>query len=210
MGLNVIPKAIVFDFGNVIININPDLTYQSFADLTFKSPAKIKSLITDNDVFKKFETGYFNEEEFRDVIRQILGYPLNDNEIDTAWNALVLDVPLQRIKFLEELRTKYPIYLLSNTNSIHTNYSKKIFKDQFGYNNFLDLFQKAYLSFETKLFKPDNKIYEFIISDIGVKSEEILFLDDNQDNIDSACEMGIKGIKINPPEDFNYILQSLL
>ena len=100
-------KAVIFDFGNVIINIDLEKTYQAFADLTFKSPNKIKSLFAESDVFRKYESGFYEDDEFRDVIRQTLSYPLNDQEIDKAWNALLLNVPKERIDFLEQLKSKY-------------------------------------------------------------------------------------------------------
>jgi glucose-1-phosphatase len=203
-------KAVVFDFGNVIINIDLKRTYAAFAELTFKSPEKIKGLFAENEVFKNFEIGKFNEEEFRDVIRQVIGYPLNNAEIDQAWNALLLDVPKDRWSYLEELRFKYPIYLLSNTNITHINQCQKYFKHHFKENNFLSLFKKAFLSYEMGLYKPNYAIYQKVIEEIGCDPEEILFLDDNADNIDAASDMGINAIKIDPPQDFMGILNALL
>lgn len=203
-------KAIVFDFGNVIINIDVEKTVLAFSELTFKSSAKVKQLFADAEVFKKYETGHYTDDEFRDMIRQVLSYPLNDQEIDQAWNALLLDVPTKRLDFLESLKMKYPIYLLSNTNNIHIEQCQQYFRTKFGIPNFENIFTETFLSYKMGLWKPDYKIYDAVISKIGFKPEEILFLDDNQDNIDAATDLGIQCIKINPPDCFTEILEHIL
>jgi glucose-1-phosphatase len=210
MGSTSIIKAVVFDFGNVIINIDVEKTFSTFAELSFKSPSRVKHLFAEAEVFKKYETGFYSDEEFRDVIRQVLSYPLNDQEIDQAWNALLLDVPKKRLDFIEELRIKYPVYLLSNTNNIHIEQCKAYFRNRFGITNFELIFNETFLSYKMGLWKPDYKIYDAVINKIGLKPQEILFLDDNQDNIDAASDLGIQCIKINPPECFTETLQHIL
>jgi putative hydrolase of the HAD superfamily len=210
MGSKTTTKAILFDFGNVIINIDVEKAILAFSELTFKSPARVNQLFADAEVFKKYETGYYSDDEFRDVIRQILSYPLNDQEIDQAWNALLLDVPKKRLDFLESIKMKYPIYLLSNTNNIHIEQCKQYFRTKFGIPNFETIFSETFLSYKMGLWKPDYKIYDAAISKIGCKPEEILFLDDNQDNIDAATDLGIQCIKINPPDCFTEILEHII
>lgn len=202
-------KAIVFDFGNVIIDIDLNLTYQKFAELTFKKPEKIKAIFEENSLFEKFETGHFDENEFRDVVRQILGFPLNDNEIDLAWNSLLLEVPSYRFDYLERLRTKMPIYLLSNTNSIHIKKCKSYFRLKFGISDFTQLFRQSFLSYEIELWKPDYKIYDHVLKSIKLDASDVLFLDDNADNIQAASDLGIHTIKINPPECFTDVLSKI-
>jgi glucose-1-phosphatase len=210
MGLKSTIKAVVFDFGNVIINIDVEKTVLAFSELTFKSTTRIKQLFADAEVFKKYETGFYSDDEFRDVIRQILSYPLNDQEIDQAWNALLLDVPKKRLDFLESLKMKYSIYLLSNTNNIHIEQCRQYFRTKFGITNFETIFNETFLSYKMGLWKPEYKIYDAVINKIGLKPQEILFLDDNQDNIDAASDLGIQCIKINPPECFTEILEHIL
>ena len=210
MGTKSTIKAVVFDFGNVIINIDVEKTISAFAELSFKSSARVKQLFTEAEVFRKYETGFYADDEFRDVIRQVLSYPLNDQEIDQAWNALLLGVPKKRLDFIENLKLKYPVYLLSNTNNIHIEQCKSYFKNTFGIANFELLFNETFLSYKMGLWKPDYKIYDAVINKIDLSPQEILFVDDNQDNIDAAADMGIQCIKINPPECFTDTLQHIL
>ncbi|WP_367914845.1 HAD family hydrolase [Leadbetterella sp. DM7] len=203
-------KAVVFDFGNVIINIDLERTFRAFADLTFKSPDRVKNLFAEAGIFQKYETGFYSDDEFRDVVRQTLSYPLNDQEIDEAWNALLLDVPAERLTYLENLRFTYPIYLLSNTNAIHIEKCQQYFRARHNVQDFRKLFNQVFLSYEMGLWKPDYKIYRKVLDETGFKPAEVLFLDDNPDNIDAARDLGINCIKIDPPESFTDILGKIL
>jgi FMN phosphatase YigB (HAD superfamily) len=203
-------KAVVFDFGNVIIPIDLSKLFQAFADLTFKSADRVKKLFDDAEIFRKYETGFYADDEFRDVIRQTLSYPLNDQEIDEAWNALFIEVPAERIAFLESLRYRVPIYLLSNTNSIHIEYCLHYFRQKFNLPDFRSLFEKAFLSYEMGLWKPDYAIYHQVIEEVGFAAEEILFIDDNPDNVDAARDLGIQAVLISPQDSFTDLLPALL
>jgi FMN phosphatase YigB (HAD superfamily) len=203
-------KAVVFDFGNVIIPIDLNKLFQAFADLTFKSADRVKKLFDDAEIFRKYETGFYADDEFRDVIRQTLSYPLNDQEIDEAWNALFIEVPAERIAFLESLRYRVPIYLLSNTNSIHIEYCLHYFRQKFNLPDFRSLFEKAFLSYEMGLWKPDYAIYHQVIEEVGFAAEEILFIDDNPDNVDAARDLGIQAVLISPQDSFTDLLPALL
>lgn len=200
-------QAIVFDFGNVIIDINPELSYEAFSRISYKSVEKVKTLFAENQVFKKFETGLYSDDEFLDSIRQILGFPLNDNEIIDAWNALLLEVPKERIELLYNLKNRYPIYLLSNTNSIHIAKCNQYFKSKFGIQKVADIFDRAFLSYEMGLFKPDPEIYRTVLDEIDLPAHKVLFIDDNLDNINSAKELGLQTIHINLPNNLTDYLK---
>jgi glucose-1-phosphatase len=202
-------KAVVFDFGNVIINIDLQKTFEAFAQVSLKTAEQVKKAFEESELFRKYETGLFNDEEFREAVRQILGFPLSDTEIDTAWNALLLDVPTERFEYLEKLRHKLPIYLLSNTSSIHIEKCKVYLNKKFAYSDFTKVFSHAFLSYEMGLWKPDIAIYQKVIDQVNLKPHEVLFLDDNQENINAAQQFGLKTIKINPPDCFTDILSKI-
>ena len=185
------PKAVIFDFGHVIINIDVPKTYEAFATLCGKPPIKVEKLFQENQLFRRYEIGLFNDDEFREAVRQILGFPFSDAEIDEAWNALLLDIPLARIDFLLRLRRKVPIYLLSNTNTLHIKAAEKILYQMSGIPSLQDLFTHAFFSYDLGLWKPDPEIYTTVLSELNLQPHEVLFLDDNVANVDSARKLGI-------------------
>jgi glucose-1-phosphatase len=193
-------NALVFDFGNVIIDIDLDRTFDAFAKLTGKNIERIKHTFDQDQIFQRYETGMFTDEDFRDIVRQSIGFPFNDKEIDDAWNSLLLNVPVERINLIKNLKTRYPVYLLSNTNNIHIKACNAYFKRNFGINTVAELFTEAFYSYEMELWKPQKEIYTQLLARIGQKAENVLFVDDNEQNIAGAKELGIKTIHLIPPD----------
>ena len=100
------------------MNIDFKLTEKAFQDLGFDF-AKYMSQHHITPFFEEYETGKIDDAAFIKGIQQIAGKPLTENEIISAWNALLLDFPLERIELLEKLKKEYRIFLLSNTNALH-------------------------------------------------------------------------------------------
>jgi glucose-1-phosphatase len=194
-------KNIIFDLGDVIINIDVPTTTQAFADLSQRSFEEIQALIVQNDVFRKFETGHLSADEFRDYIRTIFRRSdWTDAMIDEAWNTLLLDIPRERIAKIQSLAQKgYRLFLLSNTSPIHVEATNEILRAATGVPRLNDLFEKMYLSYEMGLMKPDAAIYETLLADAGIVAQETLFLDDNAHNIASANTCGIQTIHVQKP-----------
>jgi putative hydrolase of the HAD superfamily len=189
-------KAVIFDFGNVIINIEFQRIYKAFAKFTSKPIAYIEKRITEDQIFRRYESGQFTDEEFREVIRQTLGFPLSDHEVDTAWNAILLDIPTDRIDLIHKIRQNYPIFLLSNTNNIHITASNNYLKKTHGINSLDILFDQLFLSYEMGMWKPDTEIYFEVLRLINLEPNEVIFFDDNLQNIESAKAIGMQTILV--------------
>jgi glucose-1-phosphatase len=124
---------------------------------------------------------------------------LSDAEIDKAWNAILLDIPAERIELIKKIRQKYPIYLLSNTNNIHIKASNDYLKKAHGISHLDQLFDQLFLSYEMGMWKPDVEIYNSVLKQIKLQPNEVLFLDDNLKNIETANTLGIQTILVEPP-----------
>lgn len=190
--------AILFDFGNVIIDIDFELMFQGLAAGSGKSVDVVRQRLSDNQVFRRYESGFFDDAEFYEVIRQTIGYPFNNGEIKKIWNSMLLQIPPNRIELLRYLNTKFPVYLLSNTNPIHISWCNNYLQEKFGINSVNDLFKKAYLSYELGMWKPDEVIYEHVLTDANCEASQMLFFDDNEANIESARKVGLQAIHITP------------
>jgi len=194
-------KNIIFDLGDVIINIDVPKASHSFATLSQKPLEEVQKLIQHNEVFKKFETGQLSAPDFRNYIRSVFEQPnWTDAEIDTAWNSLLLDIPSQRIAKIQELAQKgYRLFLLSNTSSIHVEEVNRILHRTTGIPQLNDLFETLFLSYEMGVMKPHHAIYHGVLESAGIIAKESLFLDDNADNIRAANEVGIQTILVQKP-----------
>jgi len=193
-------KNIIFDLGDVILNIDVPVASLSFSKLSGREQQEILDLFKEKDLFRQFETGTLDEDGFRNYIRELLVFPdWTDEMIDTAWNSLLLDLPPERVELLKNLRKNYRLFLLSNTSSIHITQVNKILEAATGVKKLDDLFDKVYLSYEMGLMKPDPDIYQQVLDEQGLNAEETLFLDDNADNIASASTLGIATIHVRKP-----------
>ncbi|WP_026630442.1 HAD family hydrolase [Dyadobacter alkalitolerans] len=193
-------KNIIFDLGDVILNIDVPVASKSFAELSGREQAEILELFSKNALFRQFETGELDEMGFRNYVRKILEFSdLSDEAIDTAWNSLLLDLPPERVELIQNLSKNYRLFLLSNTSSIHITQVNKILEASTGVKKLDDLFETVFLSYEMGLMKPDPRIYQKVLEQAGLKAEETLFLDDNRDNIEAASKLGIDTIHVQKP-----------
>lgn len=193
-------KTIIFDFGGVIIDIDPQLTISEFEKLGMTDPSSFLKPNFINNVIRKFERGILTPEVFREKVRQTVETKLTDQQIDDAWNALLFDIPAERIKVIEEVKKNHNILLLSNSNEIHYDLYVRDLQLRFGYREFDELFDKAYFSFELHLSKPDIEIYEFVMYQHKLNPAETLFIDDNIENIKAAKSLGWKTYHLQAPE----------
>ena len=122
-------KHIIFDLGKVIINVDAEATIKSIAKRGITNLEEIQTKLLASDTYFKLETGEISPDDFRAAIREAVDIPYTDEEIDEDWNAMLLDIPPERIKFMTRLKSKYKLYLLSNTNHIHWLSYDRYFQD---------------------------------------------------------------------------------
>ncbi len=200
-------KNIIFDFGAVVINIDIPRAYKAFADLSGLRPEEVRHLFEGQGAYADFEVGKMSNNDFHALLRKELNVTCTDEQLDEAWNAMLLDIPQERIEKLRTLRTRYNIYLLSNTNAIHVKKMQEMFQRDHQIEDFTKLFDIPYLSYQIGLLKPDPAIYEYVLKDAGIKREETVFLDDNADNVKSAQSVGLPAIQVIPGE---YTMMEIL
>lgn len=199
-------KNIIFDFGGVIIDIDEQLTINEFVKLGIDDSSKTSSK-EFIELIRKFEKGIFTPEIFRNKLREFMDISATDQEIDDAWNALLFDIPQERLEIIEKVKKNYNIYLLSNSNEIHYDLYVRDLQLRFGYTEFNELFHQAYFSFDLHLSKPDPEIYEFIMYQEELIPEETLFIDDKSENIETAKNLGFQTYQLIKPERIRDIFK---
>lgn len=188
---------IIFDLGGVILNINPQLTVDAFRNLGWRDFYEENNKTNGKELFYSLENGNSSPEVFRNNVRKMTDLQRNDREIDEAWTAMILDIPADRIRYLEELKKSYRLFLLSNTNEIHRIKFHREFEADFGY-SFYDLFERNFYSHEMGMRKPNPRIYIQALTEAGLEPEETLFIDDMEENTEAAKTIGMKVLHIKP------------
>lgn len=204
MKKNISISSIIFDFGGVILNIDYNKPAEEFEKLGINKFDKYYSQNDQKKLFDDIEKGTISPEEFREGFKKALNTDISDKDFDFAWNSILLDLPEHRIKLLENVKTNYRIFLLSNTNEIHyKSYIRQL--NTMGYEDFDKIFEKAYFSFRMGLRKPDREIFEKVIKDQKLVAEETLFIDDSLQHIESAREIGLQTYFLKNNEDITML-----
>ena len=186
-------QNLIFDLGGVIMDLHVDKSHNAFAQLSNRSIEEIQAKIAQSTCFVAHEKGLISDAQFRDEVRTLLGMNLTDAEIDNAWNAMLGDIPLDRLQLLKRLRNDYKVFLLSNTNSIHLPIFSETVKVNSGEEASLEsYFDKAYYSHVMKMRKPDEEIFKKVLIENQLIAENTLFLDDFLPNLKGAEKAGLK------------------
>ncbi len=177
-------KNIIFDLGAVIIDIDVSLSIEAFARFAPQNEEIIRQKFLNTDFFRDFEKGRIRISEFNEGIRQQVGSQLSDAQIKDAWNALLLTIPQERIDLLKNIKNRYRTFILSNTNVIHV----KAIEENYPLAEWVE---KVYYSCDMDKRKPDKDIYQQVIQEMQLITEETLFIDDNIENVQTAQSLGI-------------------
>lgn len=199
--------AIIFDLGGVIINIDYPRTILAFNALHSEDQDFPYSQHQQAELFDAFEKGEIQAEQFREGLRQILDLDCSDADLDGAWNAMLLDIPIERIRLIERLSKKKRLFLLSNTNSIHKLAFDKIFQQTCGeHYQYLDqLFEKAYYSHQMGDRKPHPSIFQTVIDEQNLNPAHTLFIEDTVRHIEGAKTTGLQTYHLTSNETITQL-----
>lgn len=198
-------KNILFDFGGVIVGLNKQNAIDRFKELGVENISEYLTEFRQKGIFLELEEGKISKQEFYDEFRKLAGrQDISDKDIDSGWLAFLTYIPEYKFQLLKELRKKYKVYLLSNTNPAIMEWaeSEDFSPDKEPITAFFD---KCYYSFKIGAAKPEKEAFEAVISDSGIEPQETLFLDDGQANIDMAKSMGFKVYLANQEEDLRKV-----
>ena len=187
--------AIIFDLGGVIINLDYQLTIEAFKKLGIDNFEEMYTQAKQNNLFDDFETGKISSQHFINSLLPFLPSGTSANKVVHAWNAMILDFPKKRLELLDQLNSKYRVFLLSNTNDIHLQAVNRSLANTT--DRKLDTyFEKVYLSHEVKLRKPHKEIFELVCTEQNLNPETTIFIDDTIGHVNGANSIGLKGIHL--------------
>ena len=188
-------KNIVFDFGDIFINLDKKLFAKELHKLEISQQSEAML-----PILHQYEMGLMSTESFITFFQEKLNIPAP--KLVAAWNSILLDFPDKRLKFIQELAAskKYRLFLLSNTNDLHISW----IKDNWGmelYTAFKVCFEQFYLSHEINFRKPNSNIYQFVLTANNLIAEETFFIDDTKENTEAAKSLGIHVWNLIPEKD---------
>ena len=196
-------KAIIFDLGKVIFDLSFDRTFQYWANISGQNINMIKRKFSFDSTFDKFERGEISPEHFRHIISQKLEITITDEQFDTGWCDLYLNAYSGIDSLLTSLKKDYKIGALTNTNVIH----KKVW--ELKYADTLQHFERIFSSSDIRARKPEKEAYQIVLDHFKVEPSQMLFLDDNSENIAGAKNLDINTILVTSQKQMFNDIQKL-
>ncbi len=188
-------KTLIFDFGDVFINLDKQGAMKKALAL-FDSETLERDII---DINIQFEIGKISTTEFIDFYKSKF-QTLSETTIIDTWNSIIEDFPIYRLDFIKDLAQKkeFKLILLSNTNNLHIDFIKQNVPF---YEDFKSCFDVFYLSQEMHLRKPNADIFEFVLKENNLIANECLFIDDTKENTNTAEDLGFNIWNIDETKD---------
>lgn len=202
-------KNLVFDFGGVIVDLDKDNAIRQFKEIGVHNIEDYIGLYAQQGIFLEVEDGTIDEVTFCRNLSMLIDKELTFEEVKNAWLAFIAGLDESKLDYIESLKNKYNLYILSNTNPFIQSWAQSSdFSSKERPLN--DYFKKIYASYEMGYIKPNRKIFELMVEDAHLIPSETLFIDDGESNITIAKEMGFKTYLAKNKEDWRDSISKIL
>lgn len=190
----------LFDLGGVIVDLDYQKTINKFSDLGVSNANEMYNQFSQSGLFDKYEKGECTSNYFIDQLKAKTKIGVNKNQIIRAWNAMIGEIPIEKLEFIAGLASQKPCFLLSNTNEIHL---EKVMKNvsKTPYIQLDSIFKKCFYSHLIGKRKPDVETFKWVLNQMGAAAEETLFIDDSPQHIEGAKNAGLQTVFYQKKED---------
>jgi putative hydrolase of the HAD superfamily len=202
-------KTVIFDMGGVLVDLDIEDCKKVFREeLGYAGIDQIIDACHQKGIYGDLEEGTLSAEDFRSIVLAESRPGVAPEEVDRAMSHILVGIAPYKVELLKRMVGKYDLCMLSNNNPICLPFSSKMFDDA---GIPLDeVFRKCYMSFQMKALKPSEAFYKAVLADIGRPSEEIIFIDDSQKNVDGAIAAGMPAVYYEPGTDLSALLADVL
>lgn len=193
-------QAFIFDLGGVLFTNGTKKFSEHLAQKYNVDIEKAKAILDKSDIGNAYRTGKITREAFWDAVKKELELTEHIDILEQKWiDVYVLIEETRDIIF--QLSKKYKVYFLSDNVKERVEAIDKKY-------NFTSWFHGGIFSHEVGIRKPDPGIYKVALQQTGFPAEEILFIDDKENNLVPAKELGMQTLLFEGPEKLQKDLQS--
>ena len=191
-------KAVIFDWGGTC-SIGNHMQYvkQRIADKFRLPPEQVDAAVEKNNA--AYLTGQLHGEDFFFQLNKALGTTFTLADFERTFAAIKLNVRV--LDIVRQTRKRCKTGLLSDNYKEMVDFIRK--KITLG-----EYFDAAVFSNEAGIKKPDRKIYEMVTGKLGVKPQDCVFVDDREENIFTARNLGMTAIKFEGSEKLETALRT--
>jgi glucose-1-phosphatase len=195
--------ALLFDLGGVVIDIDFNRIFAHWASCAGCNPAMLRERFAHDEPYQRHEIGAIGVQDYFASLRTSLGIDLTDAQFLEGWNAIFIDEVPGIAALLARASERLRLYAFTNTNPAHAACWSQRFSGA------LKTFRKIFVSSSIGLRKPDPKAFDFVVREIGVPANRIVFFDDSPANVDGARACGLQTVLVNSPADVAAALDAL-
>ena len=179
-------KALLFDLGGVILELDVAKVFAHWARASDTDTKNMVEHWSTDDAYAAHEVGAIDFAEYSQHLAKKYGISMTEQEWLDGWNALFVAPFADVANKLPAVAERLPTFCYTNTNSEH----QDVWASR--YATALTPFQKIYVSSEIGRRKPDVDSYLWVANDMGFDPQDIMFIDDNRDNIEGASAAGLQ------------------
>ncbi len=194
-------KYILFDLGGVLVELVGVPTVLRWMNNRIDEDELWKMWLC-SPAIRDFERGRISTQEFALAIIKEFDFGVDADKFIEEFIYFPRGFYTGTKELLEELKEKYTLAILSNTNELH--WDRLYVENDIG-----GLIAFSFPSHKTGNMKPDTEAYLHVIKELGCQPEEILFFDDNQVNVDAAQSAGMKAFRVRGPNELKQAVQEL-
>ena len=180
-------EVVYFDLGKVIVDFDHSRAARELLKVTPLSLKEAMAVLSDGELVSEYETGRLSSQEHYRKVCHRLQMEVSIEKFRELWGSMFLPEPLLSESFLQDLKKRYRLMLLSNTNEIHFDFVIQNYP-------ILRMIEERLLSYQAGCMKPQARIFELAIKKAGVAPENIFFTDDRPENIEAAQRSGIQAL----------------
>lgn len=202
-------KNLLIDQGGVIVDLDRNRCLDALKSLGMDNPDSLIGLYEQAGPFQALESGAIDTRQFNEIMLPYFPAGVTAEQIDEAFSSFIVGIPRRRLEALRELRKRYRLYILSNTNPIMY---EGVLARSFAQEGLTadDYFDGIVLSYKAGACKPASRIFDYAVERYGIVPEESLFLDDGAGNIAAAETLGFHGLLIPEGQEFDEVLEKYL
>ena len=188
--MNLPYELIIFDLGNVLLDYDHRITCRKLSNFSkprYPAGKMYHFLFNNHSLSRQYDQGKITTEEFFKTLVDKFSLKITFKEFTPIWNDIFRENKAVS-QLVRNLKRRYRIYLISNTNEMHLKYLAQKF-------NILSEFDRIFASYALGLGKPNRLIFELALKDAQVKPGKAIFIDDIPEHITTASALGLKAIQ---------------
>jgi putative hydrolase of the HAD superfamily len=193
-------RAILFDLGGVVIDIDFKRAFQIWAALASVDASDLEKRFNFDEAYEQHETGDLQSSAYFNALGKSLNVSLSEDDLVAGWNDIYLGTIPGMVKLLATASQRFPLYAFTNSNPTHQSVWSVRFAAE------LSAFKTIYVSSELGVRKPDPRSFSLVAEQMGVQASEVLFFDDSVENVNGAVSAGMRGVVVESTRDITAAL----